>query len=178
MWFLLARLAMKNSKIPYIILNVVRALNILCILACMLAAGSLLVKTSTLSLGWFNIFDLAEKVLIIVFGIVLLITETPKVLERYIEREWPKFGKSSGFLTLGFCLLFLGCNVLSYLTKEDADKKHLGGDFYRMCQAAGLMAVIMSFVNMIATIFLQDRKSGMTAREVRGGPRREFLDRV
>lgn len=158
---------MGNSKIPYIILNIIRALNILSILACELAAGSLMVKTSSLSLGWFNVFDCAEKVLIMLFGICLLITELPKVFTRYIAKNWPLFSPSAGFSTLALCMLFLACDVLSYLTKENSDKKHLGGDFYRMCQAAGLMTLIMSSINFIATFVLQDRRRGHTARMAR-----------
>lgn len=168
MWFLLAKLVMGNSKIPYIILNIIRGLNILSILACELAAGSLLVKTSNLSIGWFNIFDCAEKVLIILFGIFLLITEVPKVLRGWVARNWPLFSHSAGFSTFSICLFFLACDVLSYLTKENADQRHLGGDFYRMCQAAGLMTLIMSAINFIATFVLADRRRGLTARQVRG----------
>lgn len=175
MWFMIAKLVMGNTKIPYIILNVIRGLNILSILACELATGSLLVKTSNPSIGWFNVFDLAEKVLAMLFGIFLLITELPKLLRGYIGRNWPLFGHGSGFFTFSICILFLGCDVLSYLTKEDADEKHLGSDFYRMCQAAGLMAVIMTGVNFVASMVLQDRRRGLTARQVRGF-KSEFQD--
>lgn len=159
---------MGNSKIPYIILNVIRALNVLSILASGIATGSLLVKTANVTVAWFNVFDLAAKAFVIMFCIALLITELPKILRGWVNRNWPAFGDSSGFLTLGICMTFLGCTVLSYLTKEDADEKHLGGDFYRMCQAAGLMTIIIGHINVVATLVLQDRRRGLTARQVRG----------
>lgn len=158
---------MFSPKVSYIILNVIRALNILAILAAELATGSLLVKTANVTVAWFNIFDLAAKVFIIIFGICLLITEVPRVLGAWISRHWPAFGYQSGFLSLGVCMTFLGCIVLSYLTKQDADEKHLGGDFYRMCEAAGLMCIIMGHINVVATLVLQDRGRGLTARQVR-----------
>lgn len=169
MWFFLAKSVMGNSAVSYIILNVIRALNILSITASILASGSLLVKTADLTddIGWFNVFDLAEKVLIILFALLILITELPKLLQGYIARNWPAFSYQSGFWALGACLVFLGCDVMSYLTKEKTDKKHLGGDFYRMCQAAGMMCIVMGFINMVATLLLGDRRRGLTARQVR-----------
>lgn len=166
---------MVSTKISYIVLNVIRALNVLSILACEIATGSLLVKTANFTITWFNIFDLAAKAFIILFGIFLLITELPKVLRGWMNRHWPAFGNSSGFLTLAICLTFLGSIVLSYLTKEDADEKHLGGDFYRMCQAAGFMSVIMAPINLIATLVLLDRRRGLSARQVRA-TKGEFED--
>lgn len=166
---------MLSAKVSFIILNVIRVLNIISILASELATTSLLVKTATVTTSWFNVFDLAAKAFIILFGIFLLVTELPKILRGWINRHWPAFGTTSGFLTLGVTLTFLGCIVLSYLTKEDADEKHLGGDFYRMCQAAGLMTLIMGSINIIATLLLQDRRRGLTARQVRA-TKGEFED--
>lgn len=167
MWFLLAKSVMVKSKIPHIILNVIRALNSLAIIASATATGSLLVKTANVTVAWFNIFDLAAKAFIILFATFLLVTELPKVLRGWINRNWPAFGNTSGFLSLGVCLTFLGCIVLSYLTKEDADEKHLGGDYYRLCEAAGLMTIIMGHINLVATLVLRDRRRGLSARQVR-----------
>jgi len=169
MWFFLTKFIMGTTAVPYIILNIIRALNVLSILACILASASLLVKTADLTddIGWFNVFDLAEKAMIISFALLVLATELPKVARGYIERDWPAFGYQSGFWTLSVCLLFLGCDVMSYLTKEKTDQKHLGADFYQMVQAAGIMCILMSLVNFIATFALKDRRRCLTARQVR-----------
>jgi len=169
MWFFLGKLIMGNAAVSYIILNVIRILNIISVTASILASGSLLVKTADLTddIGWFNVFDLAEKVMIILLALLILITELPRVLQGYIERKWPAFSYQSGFWALGVCLIFLGSDVMSYLTKEKTDNKHLGGDFYRMAQAAGIMCIIMGLINMIATVVLRDRRRGLTARQVR-----------
>lgn len=168
MWFLLTKLAMGNSKVHSIVLNAIRGLNILTILACELATGSLLVKTSNLSVGWFNLFDAAEKALMMIFGVFLLYTEIPKVPRGWINRKWPLFSSSAGFSAFACCLYFMACDVLSYLTKAEVDKKHIGGDFYRMCQAAGLMTLVVATINLLATFILQDKRKGLTARQVRG----------
>lgn len=168
MWFLLAKLVMGNSKVPFIILNMIRGLNILTLLACELATGSLLVKTSNPSVGWFNLFDAAEKALMMLFGMFLLYSEIPKLPRGWINRNWPLFGNSAGFSAFAACLYFMACDVLSYLTKAGVDKKHIGGDFYRMCQAAGLMTLVVASINLIATFTLQDKRRGLTARQVRG----------
>lgn len=179
MWFFLAKVVMGHTAVSYTILNVIRALNILSIVASILASGSLLVKTADLTddIGWFNIFDLAEKVMIILLALFILLTEVPKVLKGYFARNWPAFSHQSGFMALAVCLLFLGCDVMSYLTKEKTDQKQLGRDFYRMVQAAGLMCCIMSFINIIATFVLKDRRKGLTARQVRA-LKNEFQDVV
>jgi len=145
---------MGNSKVGYIILNVIRALNIISLLACMLAAGALMVKTSDLHTSTFNLFDAAEKVLVILICLFLLLTETPRLLWSYFARNWPLFSHTSGFLTLSLALLFVGVDVLSWLTKEKTDMAHLGGDFYRMVLAAGIMTILMSAINIVASIFL------------------------
>jgi len=169
MWFSLAKSIMGNAAVSYIILNVIRGLNILSLLASIIASGCLLVKTADLTddIGWFNVFDLAEKVMVILFALFILLTELPKVLRGYFARNWPAFSHQSGFWALGVCLVFIGCDVMSYLCKEKTDQKHLGGDFYRMVQAAGLMCLIMAFVNMLASVLLRDRKRGLTARQAR-----------
>ncbi|KAJ9659857.1 hypothetical protein H2198_002926 [Neophaeococcomyces mojaviensis] len=168
---------MGNSSVGYIVLNAIRALNIVSLLACTLAAGSLMVKTSDLHTSLFNLFDAAEKVLIILICLFLLLAETPRLLRSYFARNWPLFSHSSGFFTFSLALLFIGVDVLSWLTKEKTDEKHLGGDFYRMVLAAGIMTILMSAINIIASIFCRDRKKGLTARQVRGF-KNEFIDVV
>lgn len=171
-WFVATKAAKHfgmGPKIAYIILNVIRALNLLAIAACIAASGSLLVKTSdfTNSIGWFNVFDLATKCLIVLFAMLLLITEFPFVLRRFIRTHWPHFGEDNGFGALSASLVFLGCNTLSYLAKKDADEKHLGGDFFRLVQAAGFMALIMAVMNFPTTYIFKNKRNGQSARQVR-----------
>lgn len=164
------KLIMGNSAIPYIALNVIRALNILSIISCIIASASLLVKTATLSdsIGWYNYFDLGEKCLIIIFAMWLLATELPlRFLDSYKARKWPLLYDLSGFIPLAICLLFLGFDVLSFLAKAETNAETLGNDFYRMVQAAGFMSLVMSVINFIATFAFQSRKHGMSARMVR-----------
>ena len=174
MWWIAARLGLRlimgKSGVNYIILNVVRVLNILSIIACMIASASLLVKTATLTdkIGWHNIFDLGEKVLIILFALWLLITELPlRFLDSIIARKWPLLGFDSGFFPLACCLLFLGFDVLSYLAKSETNAETIGADFYRMVQAAGFMALVMTIVNVIVSFVCKDRRRGLNARQVR-----------
>lgn len=164
-----AKVIMGNSKLPYIALNVIRALNILSICACILASGSLLVKTADLTgkIGWYNYFDLGEKCLIIVFAMLVLLTEIPRVMRGYIARNWPHFGYDAGFCVLSSVFVFLGFDTLSFLAKEGTDSKHLGADFFRMVQAAGFIALVMSVLNLVASFVFKDRRRGLTARQVR-----------
>lgn len=165
-----AKIAMGNSRIPYIFLNVIRGLNILSIMACVVASGCLLIKTSDLSkeIGWYNYFDLGEKALVILFAMCLLVTEMPRLMREYIRKNWPAFGYESNFVALSICFVFLGFDVLSYLAKERTNEEHLGGDFFRMVQAAGFMAIVMSPVNLVASFVLRDSRRCFTARQVRG----------
>lgn len=179
MWFFLAKFIMGSTAINRIILNVIRGLNIVSLLASIIASGCLLVKTADLTddIGWFNVFDLAEKAMVILFALFILLTELPKVLRGYFARNWPCFSHQAGFWALGVCLVFIGCDVMSYLCKEKTDEKHLGGDFYRMIQAAGILCLILAFSNMLASVLLRDRRRGLTARQVRAF-KNEFQDVV
>lgn len=162
---------MGNSAVPYITLNVIRVLNIISIIACIIASASLLVKTAglTATIGWYNAFDLGEKCLIIMFAMWLLATELPlRFLDSYKVRRWPLLSYESGFIPLAICLLFLGFDVLSFLAKADTNAKTLGKDFYRMVQAAGFMTLVMVIVNIIVTFLFQKRQLGLSARQVRG----------
>ncbi|KAK5073217.1 hypothetical protein LTR64_000371 [Lithohypha guttulata] len=164
-----AKVIMGKYDIKYIVLNAIRCLNILSILACIAASGSLLAKTANLSgdIGYYNFFDLAEKCFIILLAMCVLVTEIPmvKLLRDKINTHWPHFGNNHGFFVLSACFLFLGADVLSFLAKKGTDEEHLGGHFFRLVQAAGFMALVMAIINSVASIF--GKRSGEPARRVR-----------
>lgn len=120
-----------TSKVTkkYYILNFIRLLNILSLLASGISTGSLLAKSSSLKISIFNAFDAAEKILLLIIILFLLATEIPKLSRAsYITKNWPLFSHSAGFTTLAFAMVFVGADVLSYLTKKGTDEKSLGAD--------------------------------------------------
>lgn len=166
--------------VGFFALNVIRFLNILSIIACIAASACLLVKTSNLTdnIGWYNIFDLAENCLIIVFALLLLFTELPGGLgESWLIKHWYHLSTSAHrFGVLALCLVFLGCDTLGYLAKKDTDAKHIGADFFRLVQAAGFMALVMAPINFVAGWTFNMKKSrDMTARDIRRFGRQQHI---
>lgn len=157
-----------GGKAGYLVLNAIRILNIITLLAIIGANMAFLIKTIRVKDSTLQLFDGAQRALVILIVCFLLATEMPKVFSGYFSRHWPAFSYQSGFLALGFAFLVLGCNVLSDLNKTTSTQENMGKHSYKMVLAAGAMAIGMSSINVIASVLLADRAKGLTARQVRG----------
>lgn len=79
----------------------------------------------------------------------LIVTELP-VFRRYINRSWPMFGEEAGFFALAVIMLILGVAVLGNLNTEAMTQKSLGLAFWRIIISAGILAMVVSLVNILA----------------------------
>ncbi|RMZ92466.1 hypothetical protein DV736_g276, partial [Chaetothyriales sp. CBS 134916] len=148
----------------YVVLNVIRGLNLTALLAVMAASSVMLVKTFIVSKFFF--FDAAGHVVRIVISGFLILTELP-LFKSYFYRNWPLFSPRSGFVMLGLSMIGLGNSILGQLNKEATSQKSLGLPFWRIVIAAGVIVLVMGFVNIFASYIFRDTKTHLTARQVR-----------
>ncbi|KAI1614878.1 hypothetical protein EDD37DRAFT_404496 [Exophiala viscosa] len=148
----------------FVVLNIIRVMNIIALLSVVAASSVMLVKTFIVSKFFF--FDAAQHVITIIMSGFLIITELP-LFKTYIGRNWPLFSARSGFLMLGLAMVFLGNNMLGNLNKEATSQESLGLPFWRLVIASGIIVLVMGPINILATFIFRDRKTQVTARQVR-----------
>ncbi|KAL8681383.1 MAG: hypothetical protein Q9224_006859 [Gallowayella concinna] len=148
----------------YIILNVIRAMNIIGLLAVIVASFSMLVKTFIVSKFFF--FDAVSHVVTAALSMFLMITETP-LFARYILHSWPLLSPTHGFVTLGTLMIIVGVSVLGNLNKEATSQRSLGTSYWRIVISSGILVLILGFTNIFASYIFRQRKLGVTARQVR-----------
>ncbi|RMZ30189.1 hypothetical protein D0859_05688 [Hortaea werneckii] len=160
----------------YIILNCIRGLNIIGLLAVMSASVIMLVKTSTSSKFFF--FDAVSNVITaFVCGKSFARTINKKILTRlafllvselslfrsYFARNWPLLSQGHGFVALALAMIALGVDVLANLNKQPTSQEALGLPFWRIVVASGIIAFVLGFINLVAV-----RAKGAVA--IRRGP--------
>lgn len=83
----------------------------------------------------------------------LILTELP-LFKTFISRHWPLFSHRSGFVMLGFAMIFLGNSVLGNMNKEATSQESLGLPFWRIVIAAGIVILVMGPINILAVSLL------------------------
>ena len=78
----------------------------------------------------------------------MIVSELP-ILRGYFDRNWPLFGQDSTFLPLSVVMMIVGVAVLGDLNKATASDTALGLAFWRIVVSAGILAIIMSVVNVL-----------------------------
>ncbi|KAJ5745495.1 hypothetical protein N7520_010677 [Penicillium odoratum] len=146
----------------YIILNVVRAFNIIVFLDLIAACVVMLVKTKTTN-GFF-FFQAVTHAVVALISIFLIISELP-ILRGYFNRQWPLFGEDAGFVTLAAIMMILGVATLGNL--NTMSQKSLGLAFWRIVISAGVLAMVMSVFNLLTTFIFTNREAGVSARHIR-----------
>ncbi|KAF2142415.1 uncharacterized protein K452DRAFT_297707 [Aplosporella prunicola CBS 121167] len=148
----------------YIILNVIRGMNIVGLLAVTTASIVMLVKTFIVSKFFF--FDACSHVITALISLFLVASETP-LFRTYFDRCWPLLSPKHGFVTLGFGMIVLGINILGNLNKEATSAESLGLPMWRIVIASGIVILVLGFVNMVISYVFRDPNLGLTARMVR-----------
>ena len=59
-------------------------------------------------------------------------------------------GQDSGFITLAAAMMILGVSVLGNLNTKTSSQKSLGLAFWRLILSAGILAMVMSVVNVLS----------------------------
>ncbi|KAF2184422.1 hypothetical protein K469DRAFT_580000 [Zopfia rhizophila CBS 207.26] len=148
----------------YIILNVLRAMNIIALMSVVAASTVMLVKTFIVSKFFF--FDATTHVVTAIASMFLIISEC-SMFRGYFARNWPLLSPSHGFVALGCAMIVLGLNMLGNMNKEATSQKSLGLPFWRLILAAGILAIVIGFFNIVASCIFCDKSRHITARRVR-----------
>ncbi|KAF4313624.1 hypothetical protein GTA08_BOTSDO01162 [Botryosphaeria dothidea] len=155
----------KNLAGPaYLILNVIRALNIIGLLLVATASFLMLVKTIVVSKFFF--FDGCSHVITACISLFLVASEAC-LFRTYFRRNWPLLSPEHGFVTLGLAMILLGVNTLGNLNKDATSADHLGMPFWSVVISSGIIILVLGFVNIIASFVFRDSKLRITARNVR-----------
>ncbi|KAJ8610304.1 hypothetical protein MRB53_038600 [Persea americana] len=174
-------LAPKSLAGPgYVILNIIRGINILSLLAIMVADVVLLIKlktqtnvraepdssTSKTNASQFFFFQSLSHVASIGFAALLLISEC-NLFRNYFSTTWPLLSPNHGFVPLGLAIFLLGCYVLGNLNEPELSFDRMGHAYWRIVVGAGIVAMIMGIFNVIASYIFRSTALDVTAREVR-----------
>ncbi|KAL4809135.1 hypothetical protein BDV18DRAFT_134014 [Aspergillus unguis] len=150
----------------YVILNAIRVMNIIVFLDMSAAHVVMLIKIDLLTDFFF--FQAVGHAIAIGVSLFLVISELPiPPLYRYISRYCPSLGEDSGFLSISFAMLVLGVGVLGDLNTPATSQEKLGLTFWRIIISAGILALVLSVVNVAANFAFADRDIGVSARHVR-----------
>ncbi|QKX56353.1 uncharacterized protein TRUGW13939_03454 [Talaromyces rugulosus] len=148
----------------YVILNVLRGINIIAFLDLIAASIVMLIKI-TLNNNFF-FFEAVTHVITASLSIFLIISELP-ILGNFFNRYCPQLGQTAGFGPLAFVMIVLGVAVLGNLNNDDFSEKHLGLSMWRIVASAGILSMTMGIVNFIAGFIFADSANSVTARQVR-----------
>lgn len=148
----------------YVILNILRAMNIIGLLAVIAASIVMIVKTTIVSK--FFLFDAVSHVVVVGISMFLIASELT-MFYPYFSRNWPLLSVDHGFVALGTTMFILGVEVLGTLNKPASTKETLGTAFWRIVAGAGLIVIVLGGLNFIASYIFRSPSLGITARHVR-----------
>ncbi|KAF2441497.1 hypothetical protein P171DRAFT_73065 [Karstenula rhodostoma CBS 690.94] len=148
----------------YIILNILRVINIITLSSVVASSIVMLVKTFIVSKFFF--FDATSHVVTALAGMFLVVSEC-SLFRGYFARNWPLLSPSHGFVALGCSMTVLGLNMLGNMNKEATSQKSLGLPFWRLLLASGILAIVIGFFNVVASFVFRDKARHITARRVR-----------
>lgn len=147
----------------YIILNVMRGLNIIALASVVASSIVMLVKTFIISKAnithpipyekanhvQFFFFDACSHVITAVAGLFLIVSEC-SLFRSFFARNWPLLSSTHGFVTLGCAMMTIGLNMLGNMNKEATSQKSLSLPFWRLLVASGILSIVVGFFNIVA----------------------------
>lgn len=89
------------------------------------------------------------KIHVLTGTVFLIISELP-FFRGYFNRKWPLFGEEAGFIALAGVMMILGVAVLGNLNTAAMSQKALGLVFWRLVISAGILAMVVSVINVLA----------------------------
>jgi hypothetical protein len=150
----------------YIVLNVLRALNIV-ILTLVAAASALMMVFAKFPNAYQLFADVTLFFIICVCGLLILSEIPGTFLKSWIARTWPVFGEGHGFTWLGTSMIMMGCHTLGALSHEPFTAKKVGKPVWQVIMAAGILAITFGFFNITCSFLFKDGAGKRSAREVR-----------
>ncbi|KAI9753256.1 MAG: hypothetical protein M4579_005269 [Chaenotheca gracillima] len=165
----------------YIILNVLRVMNIISLLLVAAASAVMLVKTIIISNvsqiprerqsvhtddHKFFFFNALNHLIVLAVSLFLIVSEL-SLFQSYFYRNWPLLSTTSSLITLGCAMIVVGVALLGNLNNKATSQDSLGLPFWQLVVAAGIIVCVMGGFNLIANFVFSDRHTPVTARQVR-----------
>lgn len=177
----------------FVVLNVLRTLNIIVLIMAAIAAIVMLIKTfvlnkvspaigpipdtnSTSSINQltsssttkFFFFDAVSHIITTIIALFLLTSELPlPFLRPYFARHWPHLSSEHGLTFLGASIIVLGISTLGDLNRDANSEENIGTPFWRVIASAGVLGCIIGLANILLSFIYRDRDNGVTARMLR-----------
>ncbi|CAI4217285.1 unnamed protein product [Parascedosporium putredinis] len=148
----------------HLILNIIRACNIITLLSVAVVAWIMIVMTGIRDQFFF--FDAASHFFTSCIAIVLIISEV-NLFRPYFARHWPVLSDLHGFTWLGMAMIVMGCHVLGNLNKSATSPENVGAPIHRLILATGILALTFGVANIAASFLFSDRKNNINARMIR-----------
>ncbi|KAG9256658.1 uncharacterized protein F5Z01DRAFT_648853 [Emericellopsis atlantica] len=137
------------SGILMIVLTIVRVCTIITLGSVMTSCWVLAIKID-MSKPWF-FFDAASLVFMSGICLFLVLSELP-FGKAFFMNHWPAFSARSSLGWLGLALVAIGCNILGKLNNSNVERKNIGGPWYSLVLASGILSLIMGVLNLIGTL--------------------------
>lgn len=148
----------------HLVLNILRAFNIISLLTVAAASWVMIVMTSMTN-GFF-FFDGAAHFFTSSIALFLIVSEL-NLFKGYFERNWPVLSPQHGLSWLGIAMLVMGCQTLGNLNKSATSPAKIGLPMWRLILAAGILAITFAFLNIVSSIVFRDGSNGITSRHIR-----------
>lgn len=148
----------------FIILNIIRAMNIVALLAVVAASVIMIIKTFTVSKFYF--FDGATHAITVLASLFLIMSEC-SIFKNWFARNWPVLSYEHGFNFLGLSMAVLGIDILGNLNKQATSQQSLGLPFWRIVISSGIVVLVMGLINIAMTYIFRDPCLKVTARQIR-----------
>ncbi|KAL9052222.1 MAG: hypothetical protein Q9162_005547 [Coniocarpon cinnabarinum] len=148
----------------YIVLNVLRAFNIVTLLAIAAAAIVLLIKIHINDNFFF--FEAVSHVITLSLSFFLILSETP-LCTNYFATHHPLLSPLHSFTFLGLLLLGLGTTVLGNLNNPNYTSHTIGLGFWRVTLGAGILGIVIGVFNILASFIFRQKAPRVTARMIR-----------
>ncbi len=140
----------------HVVLNVLRAFNLIGLAAVMLSSMAMPVLSGIK--GHFFFFDMATHVFVFLFAGFLFVSELPvpwKRLKNWYERCWPVLGQEHSLVWLGWGMVFIGFQPLGDYWKPGYSVDTIGQEWWRAILAASILCVTFGFFNIFASIIFR-----------------------
>ncbi|KAI0479269.1 hypothetical protein GGR56DRAFT_370875 [Xylariaceae sp. FL0804] len=142
----------------YIILNVLRGINITVLLAVMISSAIMMIFAK-LPNG-FQFFDDVTHFFVICVAGLLIFCELgvwQKGLEM-IGTLGPVFANDGGFVWFGLTFFLLGCHLLGTLSSDVYTKKSVPKSVSQVIMASGVLAIAIGIINVIASFAFSSKQ--------------------
>jgi hypothetical protein len=152
----------------HVVLNVLRAFNMIGLAAAMVA--SMVMPVLSGIKGHFYFFDMITHVFVFVFATFLFVSELPvpwRKLKGYYERNWPVFGPDHSLVWLGWGMVFIGFQILGDAWKPAYTVETIGLDWWRAILAAAILSITFGFFNICASIVFRTSIDGLRGEVVK-----------